>query len=53
VIIGRNRSRLQDVPGYHPELADDREYCDQIYGWWGYPPYWAPGYAYPRYPYGI
>ena len=53
VIISRDRTRLEDVPGYDPDLADDRGYYDRIYGWWGYPPYWAPGYAYPPYPYGV
>jgi sporulation protein YlmC with PRC-barrel domain len=53
VIITWDRSRLDDVPGYDPDLADDREYLDRIYAWWGYGPYWTPGYAYPPFPYGV
>lgn len=53
VITGRDSSRLDDAPAYDPELTDDREYYDRLYTWWGYPPYWAPGYAYPPYPYGV
>lgn len=53
VLVGRDRSRLDDAPGYDPELTDDREYYDRLYTWWGYQPYWTPGYAYPPYPYGL
>ena len=50
VYIDRERSRLSDVPGYDPELAREPEYYSSVYGWWGYAPYWAPGYTYPPYP---
>lgn len=51
VHIDRDRSRLTDVPGYDPEVEDDPAYYGGVYGWWGYPAYWAPGYAYPLFPY--
>lgn len=50
VHIDRTRSDLGKAPGYSPELAEKADYYQGIYGWWGYGPYWAPGYAYPAYP---
>jgi sporulation protein YlmC with PRC-barrel domain len=50
VRIDRERERLTDVPGYDPEVAEDPAYYGGLYGWWGYPAYWAPGYAYPIFP---
>ena len=49
VTVSRDRARLQDVPVYDPELAEDPAYYANVYGWWGYGPYWAPGYTYPPY----
>lgn len=51
VHIDRNRSRLTAVPGYDPEVVYDPVYYDDVYGWWGYPTYWGPGYTYPAYPF--
>lgn len=51
VRIDRDRSRLTDVPGYDPDVADQPTNYGDIYGWWGYPAYWTPGYGYPPYPY--
>ncbi len=51
VVITRDRERLKDAPDYDPDLAYDDTYYSDLYGWWGYGPYWAPGYVYPRYPY--
>ncbi len=50
VHIDRERSRLRDVPTYNPDLVPDPVYYADVYGWWGYRPYWSPGYAYPPYP---
>ena len=51
VHISRDRNQLKDVPVYDPDLADDDPtYYSDLYGWWGYPPYWGMGYAYPPYP---
>lgn len=51
VHITRERAGLADVPTYDPELAEDPAYYTDLYGWWGYSPYWGSGYAYPAYPY--
>lgn len=50
VHLERDSSRLQDVPGYDPEVAEQPDYYGGVYGWWGYPGFWAPGYVYPAYP---
>ena len=51
VHIDREASRLSDVPAYDPEVAEQPDYYGTVYGWWGYPTYWGPGYAYPPFPY--
>jgi len=53
VVIDHDRTRIADAPAYDPELkeAPDRGYYESLYGYYGYAPYWAPGYMYPRYPY--
>ena len=51
VRINQERARLTDAPGYDPDVTHDDSYYQGVYGWWGYGPYWAPGYAYPAYPY--
>lgn len=50
VHIDRERTGLRDMPTYDPALTYDPAYYGDVYGWWGYSPYWAPGYAYPAYP---
>ena len=50
VQVSRERARMTDVPGYDPTLEQDPAYYADVYGWWGYGPYWAPGYVYPPYP---
>lgn len=51
VSINRDTNVLKDAPGYDPKLAEDPNYYNGIYGWWGFGPYWQTGYSYPPYPY--
>lgn len=51
VTVSRTRATLGSVPVYDPELADDPAYYASLYGWWGYGPFWAPGYSYPPFPF--
>jgi len=52
VHIDQTRDHVHGSPAYDPEVTRDRDpYYDSLYGYYGYMPYWAPGYAYPRYPY--
>jgi sporulation protein YlmC with PRC-barrel domain len=50
VYISQSRERVAGAPRYDPALVDDR-YVSDVYGHYGYPPYWGPDYRYPTYPY--
>ena len=51
VHIDQTRERVANAPVYDPTLVAEHDYYDDLYGYYGYAPYWAPGYAYPAYPY--
>lgn len=50
VTIDQTRENVAGAPDYDPELVDALPYYDDIYGYYGYTPYWGTGYAYPAYP---
>jgi sporulation protein YlmC with PRC-barrel domain len=50
VYISHARERLAGAPRYDPSLVDER-YLSDVYGYYGYSPYWGPDYRYPGYPY--
>lgn len=47
VHLARTREEVSSGPPSDPELAGDAGYCAGIYGWYGYMPFWQPGYSYP------
>lgn len=49
VFVDETRERVHDSPRYDPELTEDREYWNNLYGYYGRAPFWGPGYTYPRY----
>ncbi len=49
VVIRHSRGQVANAPRYVPELADDA-YLHALYGYFGYAPYWAPGYICPPFP---
>ena len=51
VHVDRSREGIVDAPAYDPNLVYEQDYYGDVYGYWGYAPYWAPGYAYPAYPF--
>ena len=53
VSVDQTRERIAGGPTYDPALAadDDSSFWDTAYGYYGYTPFWAAGYAYPAYPY--
>lgn len=51
VRIDRTRDQVVDAPEYDPELVQQDEYYDRLHAHYDYPPFWIPGYAYPRWPY--
>jgi sporulation protein YlmC with PRC-barrel domain len=50
VRIDQTSERIREAPRYDPDLVRDEGYYEDVSGWWGYGPYWAPGYIYPQYP---
>jgi sporulation protein YlmC with PRC-barrel domain len=47
VVIGRSQVQVVGAPEYDPELVDRDERMAELYGYYGYAPYWAPGYSPP------
>jgi sporulation protein YlmC with PRC-barrel domain len=50
VHVDRERERLAKAPAYDPALVSE-QYLHDLYGYYGYTPFWNSGYVYPRYPY--
>lgn len=46
--IDQTRDRVAGAPTYDPALVED-DYYEQLYGYYGYAPYWGAGYAYPNF----
>lgn len=51
VHIAQHRGHVASAPVYDPSLVPQAEYYEELYGYYGYPPFWASGYAYPPYPF--
>lgn len=51
VRVDQSREHVAGAPQYDPDLVYDTGYYGGLYGYYGYAPYWAPGYIYPAYPY--
>lgn len=51
VHIEKDRAHVAGAPEYDPKLIQDPKYYDDVYGYYGYPPYWTSGYVYPPYPF--
>jgi sporulation protein YlmC with PRC-barrel domain len=50
VYINQGREHVAGAPTYDPTLVNER-YPSDVYGHYGYPPYWGADYRYPPYPY--
>lgn len=50
VFVDQTREHVAGGPHYDPDLAD-QDYYGNIYGYYGYAPYWGAGYIYPGFPY--
>jgi sporulation protein YlmC with PRC-barrel domain len=48
--LGHSREHIAGAPQYDPDLVDERHYA-AVYGYYGYGPFWGPGYMYPGYPF--
>ena len=55
VYVNQTRQHITGAPPYDPDLihreASEGSYYGDVYRYYGYPPYWGPGYVYPPYPY--
>ncbi len=49
VIVSHNREQIASSPAYDPDLVDEK-YYNNLYGYYGYRPFWGVGYMYPGYP---
>ena len=50
VRVDQTREHVSGAPPYDPELVYEQPYFDEVYGYYGYVPYWGSGYTYPIYP---
>ena len=60
VYVNQTRQYIASAPHYDPDLihqeagekgySSERGYYDDMYQYYGYPPYWTPGAVYPPYP---
>ncbi|MGQ0571049.1 MAG: PRC-barrel domain-containing protein [Armatimonadota bacterium] len=51
VHIDQTRERLAKAPKYAPDLVMKQTHWNDLYGYYGYAPFWGPGYIYPPYPF--
>ncbi len=51
VTIDQTRDFVANAPEYDPAMVRDRDSYSSLLDYYGYGPYWAPGYAYPAYPF--
>ena len=49
VIVSHNREQIASSPAYDPDVVDEK-YYNNLYGYYGYRPFWGVGYMYPGYP---
>ncbi len=50
VHVDQTRDHVASGPRYDPELMDEPHLGD-VYGYYGYAPWWRAGYSYPVFPY--
>jgi sporulation protein YlmC with PRC-barrel domain len=52
VVVDQSRERVAGAPRYDPDLVDQQQFYESLYGYYGYPPFWSTGYLYPGFPPG-
>lgn len=52
VRISESAQRVAEAPRYDPDIVEPPEtnYYDRVYGYYGYTPFWGPGYVPPARP---
>lgn len=51
VQVDLEREHVAGAPKYDPDLDEERDYFQGVYGYYGFTPYWNAAYEYPRYPF--
>ncbi|TDD67508.1 PRC-barrel domain containing protein [Jiangella aurantiaca] len=51
VRIAKERRHVAGAPRYDPKLVQEPTYYEDVYGYYGYPPFWTPGYLYRPFPF--
>lgn len=49
VHIDQDQERVHGAPAYDPDLTENR-YYEELYGYYGFGPFWGAGYTYPPFP---
>jgi len=52
VHVDTTREHIAGSPDYDPDVVEKPTF-EPYYDYYDYPPFWAPGYAYPAYPYRV
>jgi sporulation protein YlmC with PRC-barrel domain len=47
VYIGKERDHVAGAPFHDPSVVPESPYYEELYGYWGYPPFWTNGGTYP------
>ncbi|MDG4829308.1 PRC-barrel domain-containing protein [Solwaraspora sp. WMMD1047] len=50
VYVDVTRERVSGAPRYDPDIVDQADVYEDLYGYYGFAPFWGPGYMYPGYP---
>ncbi|WP_088319199.1 PRC-barrel domain-containing protein [Kineosporia sp. R_H_3] len=50
VHVDVDQERVAGAPVYDPDMTDEIGYYESLYGFYGWMPFWAGGYAYPELP---
>lgn len=51
VHVDKDREHVAGGPVYDPDLTFERTYVGDLYGYYGYTPFWGAGYMNPAYPF--
>lgn len=51
VHVDQTRERLAKAPKYDLDLVMKQTHWNDLYGYYGYAPFWGSGYIYPPYPF--
>lgn len=51
VFVDTSREKISNAPQYDPEIGTETDFYQDVYGYYGVTPFWAPGYTTPGFPY--